>query len=226
MSLENYTRYIRLVKDRADSLVLAGGMLMANLLDPEALSVHVNTPLIKQAALSISSALPAPDIYPNSPGYLNIPWQVGYSVLSLEFARKTASRKQIGAVALGSQIAASAADYAIGQTGFINAAERAQPNNGASAMAIAILVMSALDRARTASSTRARYLWNIGTLGFVSSMTAGAYLVEGRNGAKLDLVAHSLGAAVGAGGFMWQSHKNKRRQNYKSANPTDLLPAR
>ena len=53
MSLENYTRYIRLVKDRADSLVLAGGMLMANLLDPEALSVHVNTPLIKQAALSI-----------------------------------------------------------------------------------------------------------------------------------------------------------------------------
>lgn len=191
------------------AVMVSGGILLANLLDRKAMVVHANDPLVKQAALAIPSALPAPELI--GPGHeaVDIAGQIGTTAISLLAAQSdnNTSPPELAIIGIGTQIGSCAIDAAIERTGWLTQAERAQEDVGFSAISVAWFTKFLLDRASQSETHARRWYAGLGVFGI--SVSVLLPLADGGQGSKLDAASHAVGLAAGVGGYLWSK---KRRQ--------------
>jgi hypothetical protein len=204
-------------KNARMSVLVSAGMLLANVVDPDALSMHADASIGERARMAIPSALPAPEITGNQPFDISI--AIGATVVGLESVRRTSTAKEIVAMGFGAQVLSCALDAGVEQTGWLDKAEGIQEDVGFSAIGTAWFSKFLLDRSTSAKSKKESLLWKAGFVAFAGAVTVGAYLVEGSNGGKLDMVAHFGGLVVGA-----LAHRlGKWRKTHKESRDSDRV---
>lgn len=185
-----------LAKSARYAVAFAAGMLALGAMGGDAFEVRADDPLYKQAALALPSAFPVPEVTGNEALDLGI--QTSTAVAAFEAARHTSTWRELGLTAVGAQLASCALDAGVERTGWLSPEERVQKDVGFSSISIAWATKFLLDRSIGAEDEKNRWMWRGAAAAFAGAMTAGAYLVEGSNGGKLDVVAHFGGLAAGA----------------------------
>jgi hypothetical protein len=182
---------------------VTAGILLANVLDREAMVVHANDPLGKQAALALPSALPAPEL--SGPGHpaTDTAVEIGTTAISLLAvqSKNNTSTKELAAIAVAAQVGACAVDAAVERSGWLTQAERAQEDVGFSAISVAWFTKFLLDRASQSKEHAKR--WYTGLAAFAVTVGGLSPLYEGSQGGKLDATSHLAGLAVGGVGYLW-----------------------
>lgn len=210
-----YLQQARAVCERAyaSSAMVITTMVLANTVDRSALVVHANDSLLKQAELSIPSALPAPSLgdYGRT---VNVGTQIAATIVSFESARSTSSSIELVGTAAAAIVASDGADAIVERAGWLSHAERAQEDVGFSAIGAAWFIKFLLDRAQ-ASKDKGRQ-WLAGAGAFAGTIAVGLPLYEGSQGGKLDAVSHTTGLAVGV-----LAHKlsERKKVTHKSIDP-------
>lgn len=196
------------LKDSYAMALVSTGMLLANVLDREAMVVRANDSLGKQAALSLPSALPAAEIVGNPTADLGI--QIAYSAGSLGLACRTTSRVGVAVTAVVAQEVACAANAIVERSDWLNPAEKAQDDVGFSAIALAWGTKALLDR-RAEASDQAKRKYALGGIALGGLFTVGALLYD-KEGGKLDLTSHVAGIAVGWAAHLFGDFRKKAEQ--------------
>jgi len=176
-------------------LAVSGGLLIANEFNREALVVHANDPIGKQARLALPSALPAPVVTGNR--LVDMGLQSITTAVGLEAASKTSTKRELVAMAIGAQVVSCAINAGVERTGWLSKAERAQEDVGSSAIYLAWFMKFLLDRLASAKTDHESRRWKVAAAVFAGSVTFGAYYVEGSNGGKLDMSSHLGSLMVG-----------------------------
>ncbi len=178
----------------ATTAVAVTTMVLANTVDREALVVHADDPLLKQAKRSVLSILPAPSLgdYGRT---ANVAAQITTTVISFESARSTSRPAGLIGTAAGAIVASDSADALADRSGWLTHAEKAQEDVGFSAIGVAWFTKFLLDRAGASKDKGRRWLAAAGA--FAGTVALGLPLYEGSQGGKLDAVSHTAGLAVG-----------------------------
>lgn len=181
------------------SAALAAGMFAVNLVG-ESLSVRADDPLTKKALLAYPSAVVAPKVTDNH--FLDVAMMAAPAVASLELAKESTSKKELGTMAILAHGLACATNTIAARSGWLTSEELTGNDDGFSAIWLAWAVKAGLDRAANAKSTKERLAWGGGTAMLVAGATVGSYMTRDTVGSKLDATAHASGAAVGIGAFL------------------------
>ncbi|HEV2412846.1 MAG TPA: hypothetical protein VGS28_03500 [Candidatus Saccharimonadales bacterium] len=197
MSENRLTRIYEYLKEAQLSLGVCALMAVTNALDRSGagMMVYANSPLSEQAIRALPSALPTPVTTGNLP--VDIAIQAAETFVTAEVARRTSSAKQLLGGAVAAQVLSCSVDAAVERTGWLNAAERMQPDVGFSAISAAWLTKFFLDRAERAKTPLRKGLWRLGMAAYAGTITLGYYFMDRASGGKLDLTSHASGIAVG-----------------------------
>jgi len=205
------------IKHPYEVAAVSAGLLIGEVLSRTALPemiVHADDDFGKQMAMALPSALPTPEMI-GSPA-VDTALQISIAGVSLETARRTTSRRELVATAVGAQALACLVDAGVDRLGWLNPVEKAQEDVGFSAIYVAWLTKFLFDK-RAQAKTASERLRYAGSIAAGAAAIVGLALMDSK-GVKLDLSAHFSGAVAG-----WTAHR--RGDARKQARQDQLAPS-
>lgn len=216
-TLPFHRRAFNYVQEAKATIAGSMGILAVNLLYGDSLVVHSDDPVTKQMEMAVPSAFGTPDATGNK--VLDFAGVTGYTLISLEAARRTTSLGSLAAMGVGAQLASCGADALVDQTGWITNAT----DSGSSAMGMAWMTKVLLDRTASAKNETKKRRWQIATTALVGSLTLGAYLWLGDDG-KLDMISHGSAFAVGVAGYKLGAWRKAHKLGTTTPEARDFSP--
>jgi hypothetical protein len=204
-SLPAYRRAFNYLQEAKATIAGSLGILAVNLMYGDSLVVHSDDPITKQLEMAVPSAFGTPDATGNA--VLDFAGVTGYTLISLEAARRTTSLQALAAMGVSAQLVSCGTDALVDQTGWIAGAT----DSGSSAMGMAWMTKVLLDRTASAEDKTKKRRWKMATTALVGSLTLGAYLWLGDDG-KLDMISHGSAFAVGVAGYKLGAWRKRHQQ--------------